>query len=110
MKDPSQPVRTLEIFLDYQTQQPLYWITRGHRRRVLDIGILVHRFSGDIADYPTWPGSRPAHVFEPVAAVFFNSFDGAGGWRRESYDLRSLPFSKGELRAMTSADDLGKGH
>jgi hypothetical protein len=110
MKDPSQPVRTLEIFLDYQTQQPLYWISRGHRRRVLSIGILVHRFSGDIADYPTWPGSQPADVFEPVAAVFFNSFDGAGGWRRESYDLRSLPFSEGELRAMTSADNLGKGH
>ena len=109
MKDASQSVRTVEILIDYQTRQPLYWITRGQRRRVLEIGILVHRFSGDMSDYPTWPDGQPAHVFDPVASTFYNNLDGAGGWRRESYDIRSLPFKADERRAMTSSDNLGKG-
>jgi hypothetical protein len=102
-------LRTVEIWIDYQTQQPLYWITRGSKRRLLDIGVLVHRFSGDIPHYPEWPGGIPANVFEPVAAVFYNAVSGGGGWRRESYDVRSTPFDEAELRRMTSADSLGHG-
>jgi len=102
-------LKTLEIWIDYQTQQPLYWITRTSRRRLLEVGILAHRFSGDIAGYPEWPGGVPANVFEPVAAVFYNAIEGGGGWRRETYDVRSTPVDDDERRAMTSSDDLGKG-
>jgi hypothetical protein len=102
-------LRTVEIWIDYQTQQPLYWITRGSKRRLLDVGVLVHRWSGDIQGYPEWLGGIPANVFEPVAAVFYNAISGGGGWRRESYDVRSTPFDEAELRSMTSADDLGRG-
>ena len=105
----SSDVRSVEIWIDYQTQQPLYWITRTGRRRLLDIGILVHRFSGDIAHYPEWPGGFPANVFEPVGASFYSAISGGGGWRRESYDLLSTPFGASERRVMTSADNLGKG-
>ncbi len=109
LRVPGSDVRTVEIWIDYQTQQPLYWITRTGRRRLLDIGILVHRFTGDIARYPEWPGGYQASAFEPVAATFYNASAGGGGWRREAYDLRSTPFSAAKRRAMTSADNLGKG-
>ena len=58
---------------------------------LLDVGILVHRFSGDAAGYPDWPSSEPANVFDPVAAVFYYVPGRGSGWRRESYDVRSLP-------------------
>lgn len=102
-------IRSVEIWIDYQTQQPLYWITRTGRRRLYDIGILVHRFSSDTPRYPEWPGGIPANVFEPVAASFYSAISGGGGWRRESYDLLSTPFRASERRSMTSADNLGKG-
>jgi hypothetical protein len=102
-------VKALEIWIDYQTQQPLFWITRTKRRRLQDIGILAHRFSGDIPRYPEWEGGIPASVFEPVGAFFYDALSGGGGWRRESYDVRSTPFTPAERRIMTSADNLGKG-
>lgn len=109
LRVPGSDLRTVEIWLDRQTQQPLYWITRTGRRRLFQVGILVHRFTGDVAGYPEWPGGVPASIFEPVASFFFDALSGGGGWRRESYDLRSTPFSEGERRWMTSADGLGKG-
>jgi hypothetical protein len=109
LKIPGSDIRTVEIWIDQQTQQPLYWITRTGRRRLLDVGVLVHRFTGDMLGYPEWPGGVPASIFEPVGAFFFDALAGGGGWRRESYNLRSTPFSDAERRAMTSADALGKG-
>jgi len=102
-------LRTLEVWIDQQTQQPLYWISRTQRRRLQDIGVLVHRFTGDVAGYPEWPGGIPANIFEPVGAFFYDAAEGGGGWRRESYDLRSTPFTDAERRTMTSADNLSKG-
>jgi hypothetical protein len=109
-RNPQGDVRTLTIYVDHQTQQPLYWATRGTKRRLVEIGILVHRYSGDVASYPEWPGGVPASVFEPVAAVFYNVMAGGGGWRRESYDLLSLPFPEAERRKMLSSDRLDRGH
>ncbi len=71
--------------------------------------MLVHRFTGDVPGYPEWPGGIPANIFEPVGAFFFDALAGGGGWRRESYDLKSTPFTAGEQRYMTSSDNLGKG-
>jgi hypothetical protein len=110
LRVPEQEVRTITIYVDYQTQQPLYWITRTDRRRLLDIGVLAHRFTGDVPKYPDWPGGTPTLVFEPVAAAFYNALEGGGGWRRESYDLRSIPFDKDERRSMTTSMGLSRGH
>ena len=93
----------LTLYVDTETQQPLYVITerRGDRHRV-GVGILLHRWSGDQPGYPAWTDGEPAAVFDPAAAVFFDERDGSG-WRRESYDTRSLPLSADELRYRASS-------
>ncbi|MCP5043656.1 MAG: DUF1329 domain-containing protein [bacterium] len=102
-------VASLLMYVDYQTQQPLYWVTRTSRHRLLDIGAFAYRYSDDLPDVREWPGGTPASVFLPVAAVFFDSGTGAGGWRRESYQLEVTPLSKERRRAMTTSDSLGRG-
>jgi hypothetical protein len=86
----------LTLYLDTETAQPLYVVTerRGVRRKV-GVGILLHRWSGDQPGYPAWPDGEPAAVFDPAAEVFFDESDGSG-WRRESYDARSLPLPADE--------------
>jgi len=102
-------VAGVTLWLDWQTQQPLYFMTHKKNGTLIDVGILVHRFSGDAARYPTWPSGEPANVFDPVAAAFYFVPGGGSGWRRESYDVRSLPLEPGEIRKLTSTDDLQKG-
>lgn len=99
----------LTLYIDTQTQQPLYAITeRRGARRVAEVCILAHRWSGDVPNYPEWPGGGPAAVFDPVAAVCLDESDGSG-WRRESYDARSLPLSADEMRRITSHSWLEQG-
>ena len=98
------------LWLDWHTQQPLYFMTHKKNGTLLDVGILVHRFSGDTPRYAAWPSGEPAHVFDPVAAAFYFVPGGGSGWRRESYDVRSLPLEPGEIRKLTSTDELMKGH
>ena len=109
LKITGSDMRSVEIWVDRQTQQPLYWISRTGRRRLFEVGIFVHRFSSDVPGYPEWPGGIPASIFEPVGAFFYDALSGGGGWRRESYDLDSTPFSEGEQRSMTSSDSLDRG-
>jgi hypothetical protein len=73
------------------------------------VGILLHRWSGDLPGYPALADGEPASVFDPAAAVFFDERDGAG-WRRESYDARSTPLPPDELRYRTSSAFLERGH
>ncbi len=103
-------IDTLTAYIDHQTHLPLYLITRREGSRIADIGIPVHHFSGDVPDYPDWPGTGRALVFDPVAAVFYRAADGGSGWRRESYDATSTPPSKSTLREMTTTDTLLRGH
>jgi hypothetical protein len=102
----SDEVAAVQIWIDWQTQQPLYFITKRDNGLVLDVGILVHRFSSDQAGYPDWPGGGRAHVFDPVAAVFYYVPSGGSGWRRESYGVRSLPTDPKDLRRYLSVDTL----
>jgi hypothetical protein len=103
-------VASVVLWIDYQTLQPLYMITKRKNGLLLDVGILVHRFSSDLGTaYPEWPGGELAHVFDPVAAVFYY-VPGGAGWRRESYDVRSVPVDPDKLRKMTSMGELEKGH
>lgn len=96
----------LRVWIDAQTGQPLYFITERPNRLGLDVGQLVHKWSGDDAKYPPWPGGGAANAFDPVAAVFFDVASGRSGWRRESYDARSVPLAPGKLREMTTTDSL----
>ncbi len=99
------------FYVDYQTLQPLYMITKRRQgARLTEVGILLHRFSGDQMRYPTWPNGEPAHVFDPVGAVFFDVADGGSGWRRESYDGRSLPLERADVERITTLGTLERGH
>jgi hypothetical protein len=103
-------VAYVKIYLDYQTLQPLYWITRTSRQRLLDVGALAYRFSDDAVDAPTWPDGTPTSIFIPVAAAFYDAGARAGGWRRESYELDTTPASRDQERRMMTSDSLTRGH
>jgi hypothetical protein len=108
-RNPGAGVDAITIYVDYQTSLPLYVITRRRNGRLVEIGIPVHRFSGDTFDYPRWSTEQPAYVFDPVAAVFYNAATGGSGWRREAYDTRSVPISASETMKLISSDFLLRG-
>lgn len=106
----SETVRSVTLYIDYQTLQPLYWISRTAKRRLVEVGILVHQFSGDRPEEVRWPDDSPNRVFEPVAASFLNALAGRGGWLRESHELKSLPFAPSAIKRMTTTDALNRRH
>jgi hypothetical protein len=111
LKERGRDFDLLTLYLDYQTQQPLYLVTKRRQGgRLLEVGVLLHRFSGDQMKYPAWPSGEPAHVFDPVGAVFFDASDGGSGWRRESYAGTSLPLSPAEVDRITTLGSLERGH
>lgn len=99
----------VRLYIDWQTQQPLYWISRRSNGGLHEVGILAHRFSGDQPDYPTLADGAPARVFDPVGAVFYGAREGGTGWRRESWGMRSVQTGEVDLRSMTSTDALMRG-
>ncbi len=105
----SNPVGRLTLWIDHQTGQLLYYISRKKNRRIIDIGVLAHRYSGDIVEYPEWPGGGQARVFDPVAASFYGEIEGGTGWRRESWDILSIPPDAAEMKKILSTSDLLKG-
>ena len=100
--------KTQTIWIDQQTQQPLYLIRRGERGRIIDVGIAVHRFSGDVVNYPEFSENVKANVFDPVAEVFYVMADDSG-WRRESWSVKSIPTEDSVQRRFTSTDFLMRG-
>ncbi len=98
----------LTLYVDWQTQQPLYVVTKTRRGRILEVGIPAHRYSEDTLDYPSWPNGEPARVFDPVAEVFYRVGDDSG-WRRESYDLHSTPADVRVRRRFTAPEYLERG-
>jgi hypothetical protein len=104
----NQDFQRLVIYVDHQTQHPLYLFTKSSRGHNLDVGIAVHRFSGDTLNYPGWPNGERAFVFDPVAEVFYRVVDDTG-WRRESYGMSSLPSDERDRRRYTSTDFLVRG-
>ncbi len=103
-------VAAVTLWIDAQTSQPLYYISQRKNGFLLDIGILVHRYSGVRAGYPAWPGGERARVFDPVAASFYYVPGGGAGWLRESYDVTSVPVEPDKLRKLITTDELLKGH
>ncbi len=110
LKERNETIRTVTIFVDYQTQQPLYWIARGFKRRPLDVGILVHDYTGDHENAPKLADGSPVRVFLPAGAFFFNALAGRGGWVRESWSLDPKPLSRSDEQRMTTSDRLQRGH
>jgi hypothetical protein len=99
----------IAIYVDTQTQQPLYLFTRKRSGRLVDLTIPAHRFSGDVAGYPRFPSGHEALVFDPVATVSYSALDGSG-WRRESCEVRSTPVSDSDVRRYTSSAFLERGN
>jgi hypothetical protein len=111
LKEPGRDFDLLTLWIDYQTLQPLYMMTRRRPgAQLLEVGIQLHRFSGDVPSYPPWPDGSRAWVFDPVGALFFDVADGGSGWRREAYDATSLPRSPEETERMASPGFLDRGH
>jgi hypothetical protein len=100
---------SVTIYVDYRTQLPLFLITRTRTGRIIDIGIPIHRFSGDVAEYPRWRNGDPALIFDPVAAVYFRAADGGSGWRRESYDVESVAPPRRSVEQMITTNTLARG-
>ena len=98
------------IYVDYQTQVPLYIMTKRKGNRLVEVGIPVHRFSRDVSNYPPWPNGERAFVFDPVAAVYYGAGAGHSGWRRESYGVKSVPVRDADLMRYLSPDFLLRGH
>ncbi len=99
----------VRVWIDWQTGQPLYYIAERPNHLMLDFGVLVHRWSGDLPDYPEWPDRGKVNVFDPVAECFLDVATGRSGWRRESYDIISNPVDEEKLRKMATVDELTKG-
>ena len=97
----------LKLYLDAQTQQPLYWITRRANRGIFEVGIFVGRFSGDDPLQTRWedPGESFG-VILPVAESMFVA--GGESWLRESYALRSDPPTSEERADFSSVQGLTK--
>lgn len=100
----------ITLWVDEQTQEPLYYISYRKNGLLMDIGILGYQWSGDRGGYPAWPGGEPANVFDPVVESFYYVPGGGSGWRRESYDVKSVPLDPGEVRRLTTTDLLLQGH
>ena len=110
LRERSETIRTVTIYVDYHTLQPLYWATRTDKRRLVEVGILVHRYSGDAEEPPVLADGSTLNVFEPVAASFFNALAGRGGWIRESHEVNSAPYTESERRRMSTNHALQRGH
>jgi hypothetical protein len=106
-KEPGARLPHVTYWVDAQTAQPLYVMRRSASGTLREVGILAHRYSGDVPSYPTFPNGEPANVFDPVAASFLGL--PSGSWRRESWDVRSTPIDAAELRALVSTDSLSRG-
>ena len=98
----------LLLYIDYQTLQPLYMVTRRRNGRIVEITVPVHRFSGDVFGYLKWPDGSAALVFDPVAVVAYTALD-SSGWRREGYDITSVPLSDAKVQRYISSAYLTRG-
>ena len=110
LRQRSETIHSLTIYIDHQTLQPLYWFSRTRSHRLVEVGILVHRFRGDGGEGGSPAPDSALRVFEPVAASFVNALAGRGGWLRESHALESTPVKASAIKRMTTTDALDRGH
>jgi hypothetical protein len=106
-RDASVPLPRVSYWVDAHSALPLYVLRRDASGALREVGVIAHRYSGDVARYPAFPSGDAANVFDPVAEAFLTL--PSGGWRRESWDARSTPLERSELRALLSTDSLMRG-
>ncbi|MEE8558564.1 MAG: DUF1329 domain-containing protein [Myxococcota bacterium] len=100
-RDPERKLSSATIYVDALTQQPLYFVTRGSRELIQEVGILMGRYSADDPLQPSWEGSgNGSGVILPVAASFWLA--GRIGWLRESFELRADPPNAESFKDMTT--------
>ena len=100
----------VRLWIDWQTGQPLYYIAERPNHLMLDFGILVHRWSGDLPDYPEWPDRGKVERLRSGRRGLPRRRDRALGLapRVLRRDLESRrPQTK--LRKMATVDELTKG-
>jgi hypothetical protein len=110
-KDREGTVRSVALWIDGLTLQPLYWISSRSNGAVYEVGIFTSRFSADDLIDPKWAGSGTGFgVMLPVAQSFAVAGQG-GGWLRESYALRTDPPDAEAVKDYLSTQTIGrKGH
>lgn len=106
-RGPEDEIERLVQYVDVQTLQPLYSVAYGGDGGVVDVGHFVGRWSGDRPDYPQWPDDpeRPVRVIDPAGATFV-SVNELGGWRRESWNVVSVPPEDRRVKEMISIQNL----
>jgi hypothetical protein len=93
------------LWLDLQTLSPLYYASYDKKGQPIDVGYYVGRWSEDRSDDTKDSGAR---VIEPVGQAFAN-LQLRASWRRESWQLVSLPESDAKVRQAVSLKNLEKG-
>ncbi len=108
--NPDDEVGRLLLWVDLQTLHPLYYAAYDKRGEPIDIGYYAGRWSEDRPDYPKWPDDpeRPVRVIDPVGAAFAN-LKLRGSWRRESWNMVSVPGDDKSVRRSLSIRNLHKG-
>lgn len=95
------------MWVDLQTLQPLYYSSYDGNGQRIDVGYFVGRWSEDRGDYPAWPDSaeRPVRVVDSAGAAFVNLKLGSA-WRRESWEMVSVPEADAKVRRDISLQSL----
>jgi hypothetical protein len=102
-KSQELPASRVRLWLDAQTAQPLYWITRRASGAIDEVSIFVGRYSGDDPLAPA-PDGEGSGVILPAAQSTWQA--GGESWLRESYELRADPPTEKERATFTSTQAL----
>ena len=97
----------LRMWVDLQTLQPLYYSSYDENDVRIDVGYFVGRWSEDRPDYPKWvdDAKRPVRIIDSVGAAFINLKLGSS-WRRESWEMVSVPERDAKVRRAISLQSL----
>ncbi len=106
----SGQIQRVVHYVDLQTFQPLYYMSYDDRDEAMDVGLYVGRWSEDREAYLRWPDDpeRPVRVIDSVGAAFANLTE-TGGWRRESWEITSIPPPDRALKRLISVSNLTRG-
>lgn len=110
-KEPTGDLNARQVvYVDLQTQQPMYMATFDGKEELTNIGMYAGRWSEDREGYPAWPDdeTRPIRVIDSVGAAFANLAE-SGSWRRESWENVGTPPDDRTVKRMSSVSQLTKG-
>ncbi|MBW2414250.1 MAG: DUF1329 domain-containing protein [Deltaproteobacteria bacterium] len=109
-RDAESPGRArVRMWIDVQTMQPLYYSSYDENDRRVDVGYFVGRWSEGRDKYPRWPDDekRAVRIVDSAGAAFLN-LKLKSSWRRESWDMISIPQNDRRVRRSISLQSLRK--